>query len=359
MAINKTIISGLTPAYDFQKGYEWLTIPSASGNVVMTASNFATGGGIQGSFYQDGSGSRTFTINGVTIPVNPAADSVTWWGFSFDGTTYFSTSNFAAGSSGTAAITPSAPTGGTVDDVGDTFTFTLNPLYTAAEHEYSINSGAWTDCTANVISVGNISVPTGALLVRVKAGTGRNASATLASAQAFTVLAGLVDANFNTVNNIAKTSSYWAGVTTNNAYGNTGLTSLAAPTNGDFEIRFYYGGAINNGVFFGVTSTGTPGWNALSVGVNIDGTGTLYYIGGGSTTSAGAAQSGYWYRITRTVTGGVATYYLEKSTDAVSWTNVPSFGVGVNSLLTMRASCDIAGNNALYRLESPKISGFQ
>ena len=91
------------------------------------------------------------------------------------------------------ATTPAAPTNGIVDDEANTFTFTPNPLYNITEHEWrmSVDNGttwtAWGQCESNILAIGNINLPSGMLQVRVKAGTNRNASATLANASAFTL----------------------------------------------------------------------------------------------------------------------------------------------------------------------------
>jgi hypothetical protein len=107
---------------------------------------------------------------------------------------------------GSGNITPSAPTGGTVDDTANTFTFTLSSGYVAADHEYSTNSGStWTVCSSNVINVGDVAIAIGVLQVRVKAATGRNASSVLSNSTAFTVTGGgsssiLFEAQFTAAN---------------------------------------------------------------------------------------------------------------------------------------------------------------
>lgn len=92
--------------------------------------------------------------------------------------------------SDTVNVTPAAPTGGTVDDTANTFTFTPSTGIAATEHEYSLNGAGYITCTSNTISVGNTAVSIGGLLVRVKAAMGRNISATLSNATAFTVTSG-------------------------------------------------------------------------------------------------------------------------------------------------------------------------
>jgi hypothetical protein len=85
-------------------------------------------------------------------------------------------------------ITPPPPTSGVVDDAANTFGFVLAAGYTLADHEYSVNSGSsWSQVTVNPIVVGNVNYPVGQVRVRVKAATGRNASAQLSNTSAFTV----------------------------------------------------------------------------------------------------------------------------------------------------------------------------
>lgn len=84
-------------------------------------------------------------------------------------------------------VTPPAPTGGTVDDGANTFTFTPAIGHLATVHEYSTNNGSsYTSALSNVISVGDVAIASGSFKVRVAAGTNRNAGAVLASTSAFT-----------------------------------------------------------------------------------------------------------------------------------------------------------------------------
>lgn len=88
-----------------------------------------------------------------------------------------------------ANITPPAPTAGVVDDTANTFDWTNAAGYVTADHETSINGGTtWTAAT-KPLSVGNVALAIGQVMVRVKAATGRNAGPTLANSTAFTVAA--------------------------------------------------------------------------------------------------------------------------------------------------------------------------
>lgn len=88
-------------------------------------------------------------------------------------------------------ITPAAPTQGTVNDTLNTFDWTNSSGYTAlGDYEYTLNGGStYTTVTAKPIDIGNVAKSIGQVGVRVKAATGRNASATLFNASAFTVAA--------------------------------------------------------------------------------------------------------------------------------------------------------------------------
>lgn len=84
-------------------------------------------------------------------------------------------------------ITPNAPTNPVTDDVNNAFGFTLAAGYELADHEYSVNfGGSWAAAT-NPIGVGNANYAVGQVRVRVKAAPGRNASAALSNAVAFTI----------------------------------------------------------------------------------------------------------------------------------------------------------------------------
>jgi hypothetical protein len=185
--ISITTLSGSTPTWDAIYKFAKIT---ATSNVAITLSGAGTPDGGILHFVQDGTGSRTLSINGTSITVKTAASSVTRVDWAFDGTNY-TYYPYLDGVSGTETITPAAPTGGVVDDTANTFTFTLNPSYAASEHEYQIGAGSWTACSSNVISVGNVAISIGDLKVRVSADTGRNASSNLTNATAFTVSGGV------------------------------------------------------------------------------------------------------------------------------------------------------------------------
>jgi hypothetical protein len=179
------LLSGAAPTWDALYKFAKIT---ASANVAITISGAGTPDGGVLHFKQGGAGGFSLTINGTTITVNATGTTRVDW--AYDGEDYTYHTNVQGGASGEATIIPAAPTGGTVDDTANTFTFTLNPSYAASEHEYSLNGAGYVACSSNVISVGDVAVAIGDLLVRVKAGTNRNASATLANATAFTVSGG-------------------------------------------------------------------------------------------------------------------------------------------------------------------------
>jgi hypothetical protein len=75
---------------------------------------------------------------------------------------------------------PAAPTAAQSDDSANTFTCTLNPSYTAAEHEYTLDGGeSWLSPVVLPITVGNVELGANMVGVRVKATASRQASATL------------------------------------------------------------------------------------------------------------------------------------------------------------------------------------
>ncbi|MBB2148783.1 hypothetical protein [Pedobacter gandavensis] len=98
------------------------------------------------------------------------------------------------GLGGGGNVTPGAPTNPVVNDTLDTFTVTPPSGYLGADLETQIKSagvwGAWTPNTSATFNVGNVAIPIGDIQTRVKAASGRNASAAVASTSAFTVSGG-------------------------------------------------------------------------------------------------------------------------------------------------------------------------
>jgi len=87
--------------------------------------------------------------------------------------------------------TPAAPGFVSQDDAANTYVFTPTSGYTATAHEYAINGGAFQNATSSTISVGDVAIPVGSLVVRVKEVAGvNNAGATRSNATAFTVAGG-------------------------------------------------------------------------------------------------------------------------------------------------------------------------
>lgn len=104
--------------------------------------------------------------------------------------TGFAGSNYGVGNATTDVpgnITPAAPTFGVVDDVNNTFNYTLNPTYPAnSNYEFTLNGGATvSDVSAKPILVGDVDKAIGQVGIRLKAVAGRNASAWLFNATAF------------------------------------------------------------------------------------------------------------------------------------------------------------------------------
>lgn len=84
-------------------------------------------------------------------------------------------------------ITPAAPTNFIVNDVLNTATITLTPGYGTTDHEVSINSGASYNTLTSLPVMGltgNYAI--GSIRFRVKAATGRNASAYVSNGTAYT-----------------------------------------------------------------------------------------------------------------------------------------------------------------------------
>lgn len=80
-------------------------------------------------------------------------------------------------------IVPEPPTNITIDDETDYIGFTPNPNYPLSQHEFSTNYGSpstnWATVSTNPINIGDVNIDIGKFGVRVKAGTGRAASAVL------------------------------------------------------------------------------------------------------------------------------------------------------------------------------------
>lgn len=85
------------------------------------------------------------------------------------------------------ATTPAAPTNFIVDDSANTGAWTVNPLYPSiTDYEVSLDGGAALISASNPINVGDVNKAIGQVCVRVKAGSGRNASTWLTNTTAYT-----------------------------------------------------------------------------------------------------------------------------------------------------------------------------
>lgn len=127
----------------------------------------------------------TFTDSGLTPSTNyQYRFRILGSGYQSSPWVLYSATTAAAGNT-----TPLAPTNGVVNDTADTFGFTLTPgIALAGNYEQSLDGGnTITTVTANPIVVGNVAKAAGQVMVRVKAATGRNASAWLSNLTAFTV----------------------------------------------------------------------------------------------------------------------------------------------------------------------------
>lgn len=86
---------------------------------------------------------------------------------------------------------PSAPTNASVDDVNNTFGWSVSAGFSSAsDYEYSTNSGSsWQQVSANPLQLADAAYAVGVVQVRVKAdlNTGRQASAALVNLQAYTL----------------------------------------------------------------------------------------------------------------------------------------------------------------------------
>ncbi len=85
---------------------------------------------------------------------------------------------------------PGAPTSGVTNDVADTFDWTHPAGYTTSDEETTINGGTSWSAASKPLSVGDVAKAIGQVGVRVKAVTGRNASAALYNTTAYTVSGG-------------------------------------------------------------------------------------------------------------------------------------------------------------------------
>jgi hypothetical protein len=160
----------------------------------------------------DNSGTNEAAISGATTTtyVLVAADAGKFIRFSVipkaTTGTLTGAETFSARTAAVANYTPAAPTNATVNDTTNMFGWTnTSGITSPSDYEYSTNSGStWTTATSNPQDVGNIAIASGAAQVRVKAATGRNASAALVSGAAFTVSAGgAVDVTYNNTLNFA------------------------------------------------------------------------------------------------------------------------------------------------------------
>ena len=83
--------------------------------------------------------------------------------------------------------TQPAPTAPVINDIENTFHFTIVSGTFQYNYEYSINGGSnWTDVTATPISVGNVAIPAGDLQVRLKGNDNYLPGAVLTNPSAFT-----------------------------------------------------------------------------------------------------------------------------------------------------------------------------
>jgi hypothetical protein len=102
--VTNKILTGTTPTWDTLYKFAQIT---AEGNVSMTLSGATTPDCGILHFKQDATGSRTLTIGGVAVEVDPAAGAVTRVEWTYDGTDYvFTTSYGQASSSLTKLSTP-------------------------------------------------------------------------------------------------------------------------------------------------------------------------------------------------------------------------------------------------------------
>ncbi|WP_316817288.1 hypothetical protein [Pedobacter nyackensis] len=107
----------------------------------------------------------------------------------------YNDSNYAGTSATTntaGATTPSAPTAFIVDDVNNTADWTNNPTYTSVnDYEYTLDGGVTVNnVTVKPVNVGDIAKSAGQVGVRIKAASGRNVSAWLFNATAYTSTGG-------------------------------------------------------------------------------------------------------------------------------------------------------------------------
>lgn len=107
----------------------------------------------------------------------------------------YNDSNYAGTSATTntaGATTPNAPTAFIVDDVNNTADWTNNPTYTSVtDYEYTVDGGVTVNnVTVKPVNVGDVAKAAGQVGVRIKAASGRNASAWLYNSTAYTSTGG-------------------------------------------------------------------------------------------------------------------------------------------------------------------------
>ncbi|GAB2539766.1 Ig-like domain-containing protein [Rufibacter soli] len=108
-AINPALknLSGLNPAWSSSEGTTAKL--TASGNINLAYSADTVPAHATLFFYQDATGSRTLTINGASVPVNPAANSCTLVGLAWDGVTLKLLSDYSTTTTTEPPATNGAP----------------------------------------------------------------------------------------------------------------------------------------------------------------------------------------------------------------------------------------------------------
>lgn len=229
-------------------------------------------------------------------------------------------------------VTPPAPTNPVTDDTNDTFNFTYAVGYTGsiADYEYTLNGGTtWAQVTAKPILVGNVAKAAGQVGVRVKAITGRDASAPLYNTTAFTVAAGaqlgttVTDLEYNFLDNFTNDGN--GNLTRNNAdSGDAALTyALADAEIGFLSMRF---------PAFNISGEGSTAVMSLGVGLNP-------YYGAGDANCIMAI----WIQ-----TGGQVVYRKGNSAAVYSGQGV----ISVNGIARLRTDLtttyfEVSNNNGL------------
>jgi hypothetical protein len=253
-------------------------------------------------------------------------------------------------------VNAAAPTNGVVSDSQNTFGFTLvSGIALSGNYEYTLNGGTTVaNVTVNPINVGNLAYAIGQVGVRVKAATGRNASAWLFNTSAFTVstatpsTATPITAWHGLTNGIAIDANSFNFTTPQGSYGYVFADKkIAAGTNGFIQFDGIVPAAPNSSTAILTLSNVMDATHGHDMGINAWYTNSnkiVSRIGGVWNDSAWTA-AGVNTKIRLRV--DATTAYVESSVNnGVDWIIVRD-GVRPDGDLYIRAFAQVAETNLI------------